>query len=184
MILCFFFSVGFLSSTRIKIKSTTNTYVHSVSFFIQLHLGGTIIEKAVLQQFWHKDKIVFLSILHQKIFAFINYRWREREPPWQKWCWARVGWCAGCISHIVAFFFAFLTFVFCAFLTFSFLYFSNFSVYTLFQLFIMFWLLSQGGARLCGNSCGGNCWSTHWYVTEILKCVKQNIVLLFFQDDN
>ena len=34
-----------------------------------------------------------------------------RGPPWQKWCWARVGWCAGCISHILAFF-AFLTFVF------------------------------------------------------------------------
>ena len=30
-----------------------------------------------------------------KWFSFKTHRWREREPPWQKWCLGKVGWCAG-----------------------------------------------------------------------------------------
>ena len=57
-----------------------------------------------------------------KWFSFKNHRWRGREPPWQKWCLGRVGWCAGLYQFLTSI----KTFGWCAFPIFHFLHFSNF----------------------------------------------------------
>ena len=96
------------------------------------------------------NKIIYLPILHQKKFLlFLNYDgWQEDHLDRND-----VGRESGDL-HVV-----FLTIF-----IFSFLYFLHFSFFTLLQSFIIFWLFPQGGARLCENSCGGNCLSTHWWV--------------------